>query len=394
MSAQTTETRNPLDCRIATLTHYLPPYMARVLYHISREVREMKILLSIDQEPNRDFGNTWDGLDVSVQNSWMIKRPWKHSTGFVDELYVHVPYDTGRQLKAFDPDIVFSYELGFRSLASSFYCRRHRKPLVLCVCVSEHSEQGRGRLRHWLRKRLLRSASAITFNGPSCRRYLKRFDVPDEKLFHFPYCTSDSFRYEGAVERASEIDHRFICIGQLSERKGVLPLLDGISDYCRSRPHAKVGLDLVGNGPLHDKIANQERPSNFDLRLLGHMQYDQMCNAMEQAGVLVFPTMADEWGLVVNEGMQAGLPILGSCYGQAATTLIEPGKNGWLYKPDQVNELHQRLDEILSLDHAALTAMRHTAQETVRDITPQSVASGAIEMFKAVLANRSQHPHH
>lgn len=375
-----------LDCHIVALTHYLPPYMARVLYFVTQKVPKFDILLSIDQEPNRAFGNTWDGLNVHIQKSWMFRRPWKHSAGFTDELFVHVPHDTIRQLRRRDPDIVFSYELGFRSLASSIYCSLYRKPLVLCVCVSEHSEQGRGRLRHWLRRYLLRRATAVTFNGPSCKKYLQeQYSTPESKLFHFPYCTSDQFRYEGPLERSEEADHRFLCIGQLSERKGVLPMLEALSEYCETRPDKHLEIDLVGKGPLEETIGSLQTPSNLKIRMLGHMDYQSMSAAMSECGVLIFPTMADEWGLVVNEGMAAGLPVLGSVYGQASTTLIEPGKNGWLYRPDSFEDFATKLDTILATPHSQLSAMRSAAQATVADITPQRVSEKALHMFRSVL---------
>lgn len=359
--------------------------MARALYFVTQQVRDFDILLSIDQEPNRAFGNTWDGLQVDVQKSLMFRRPWKHSAGFTDELFVHIPYDTIRQLRRRNPDIVFSYELGFRSLASSVYCSLYRKPLVLCVCVSEHSEQGRGILRHGLRKFLLRRATAVTFNGPSCKNYLQeRYSTPEAKLFHFPYCTSDLFRYEGPLERDPQVDHRFLCIGQLSQRKGVLPMIESLCKYCASRPEQRLEIDLIGDGPLHETIRRLQKPTNLTVRLLGHLNYEDMSRAMSQCGVLIFPTMADEWGLVVNEAMAAGLPVLGSVYGQASTTLIQPSKNGWLYRPDNTEDLEKKLDMILATSHSQFNAMRSTAQATVAEITPQSVSRKAVEMFRWV----------
>lgn len=372
----------PVDCKVVVLTHYLPPYIARVLYHASSQVRDLEILLSIAQEPNRQFGDTWEGLNVSVQKSWMFRRPWKHSTGFTDELFVHVPYDTLSQLRKAKPDIVFSFELGFRSLASAVYCKVFRKKLALCVCVSEHTEQGRGRLRHWLRKALLKSAAAVTYNGPSCKKYLQDYGVEETKLFHFPYSCSDLFQYTLPVIRSPESDHRLICIGQLTQRKGVLPMLDSIADYCRKHPDRNVELDLVGKGNLEDTIRSKQLPSNFQLQLLGHMDYQQMCTAMSNCGVLLFPTMADEWGLVVNEGMQAGMPIIGSAYAQASTTLIKDGVNGWIYRPDHSNELHEKLDAMFSTSRTEMNRMREAAQQSVAHITSSNVAQKAVSMFR------------
>lgn len=373
-----------IDSRVVVLTHYLPPYMARVLFHVGQQVRELQILLSIDQEPNRQFGNTWEGLNVRIQKSWMLRRPWKHGKGFTDELYIHIPYDTFSQLRRAKPNIVFSYELGFRSLLSALYCKLHRKRLAICVCASEHTEKGRGYVRPLVRRILLKSADAITYNGPSCRSYLKRFGVPDKKLFHFPYATSDLFQYTAPVKRPPTADHRLICIGQLTERKGVLPMIDTLSSYCRARPERQVEIDLVGEGKLHSTLEAMELPANLQLRLLGHMSYEEMAKAISQAGVLIFPTLADEWGLVVNEAMQSGLPVLGSVYAQASTTLISENENGWLYRPEVPEQLHEKLDRLFATPPERMTEMRHCAQRTVSHITSDSAAAQALKMLQSL----------
>ncbi len=372
----------PIDCRVVVLTHYLPPYIARVHYHAAPRVRDLKILLSIDQEPNRQFGNTWDGLDVRVQKSVMLRRPWKHRAGFQDELYVHFPYDTIGQLRRANPDIVLSYELGFRSLASALYCRLYRKRLALCVCVSEHTERGRGPARHLLRRCLLRAADAVTFNGPSCRRYLERFGVPASKLFHLPYSVSDLVRYRGRVERGADANHRLVYIGQLNERKGVLPMVEAISGYCRSRPDRTIELDLIGSGHLEQALRELDLPSNLRLSLQGYIANDQLGDVLGRYGVLIFPTLADEWGLVVNEALQAGMPVLGSEYAQACTTLIQEGENGWLYRPDAPRQLHQKLDAMLATPHSRMLQMRQAAQKSVASITPENVADQLAEMYR------------
>lgn len=375
----------PLDASVTVLTHYLPPYMSSVLRRIAERVRNLQVLLSIEQEPNRQFDSTWRSLQVEVQKSFMLRRPWRHTAGFQDRLFVHFPYDTLWQLRRRNPDIVFSYELGFRSLQSALYCKTHGKRLALCVCVSEHTERGRGRLRYLLRKLLLRWADTVTYNGPSCQRYLQRMGVPDSKLYPFPYACSEQFQYTGPVERSAEANHRLLYVGQMSERKGVVPLLQGLVSYCTTRPNQRVELTFAGAGELESALQGTPVPGNLRLTFLGHVDYEALSRAMERVGILIFPTLADEWGLVVNEAMQAGLPVIGSEYAQASTTLIQHGVNGWRYRPEHPEELHRCLDQAFRTDARQLLRMRQAAVATVGDITPERVAQQAIAMFRHLL---------
>ena len=378
-----------LDASVVALTHYLPPYMKAVLAEVAQQTRDFSVLLSTQLEPNRQFDTDWSGLRVTVQKNLMLRRPWKHGAGFKDELYVHVPYDTYSQLRRAKPDILFSYELGARTMFSAVYRRLHpRSRLACCVCVSEHTEQGRGAARHLLRRWLVRQADAITFNGPSCRSYLKRFLIPDEKLFPFPYAQVTANQFNGPLERSSASSHRLVCVGQLIERKGVVPMLASMNRYCAARPAQQVDLTFIGTGPLEAELKSTGVPSNLRLQFVGHIPSQHLSAELAKFGILIFPALADEWGLVVNEAMQAGLPVLGSPYAQACLTLIRDGENGWLYDPHMERSLFAKLDSVFALSAESLNKKRYAAQESVREITTGSAADKALNVFRRLLGDR------
>ena len=65
-----------------------------------------------------------------------------------------------------------------------------------------------------------------------------------------------------------------------------------------------------------------------------------MAEVYAKASLFAFPTLADEWGVVVNEAMAAGLPVLGSIYSQAVEELVEDGVSGWVFR--QMNRRSRR----------------------------------------------------
>jgi glycosyltransferase involved in cell wall biosynthesis len=375
---------NVSEQRLAVLTHYLPPYTSRVLQHITEAFPRTHVLLSIPVEPNRRYALDWGNLNVEVQKSVMLRRPWKHRAGFKDELYVHLPYDTYAKLRRLKPDLVFSYELGFRSLASAMYRRLHsRSRLALCVCVSEHTEAGRGSSRWLLRKTLVNMADAITYNGPSCLRYLRQLSIPEHKLFSYPYAPDDRTE-PPSRSHALEPNRRLLVVGQLSERKGVLKVVESLSSYCSRYPDQSWDLTFIGSGPLEQTLKHWNSPANLQLTLLDHMAPEELASNWHRYGVLLFPTLADEWGLVVNEAMRAGLPVLGSRYAQACEALIVEGSNGWLYSPDKPDELHSKLQRLAALTADELHVMRHSARASVAHITSRAVANLACQMLHSL----------
>ncbi|MFG0265407.1 MAG: glycosyltransferase family 4 protein [Rhodopirellula sp. JB055] len=391
-----------LDTKAVFLTHYIPLYQVRVLQEITKRIRDFQILLSTPIEPNRNFELDWSGLNVEVQKTITLRRRWRHAqAGFDDPLFVHVPYDTLKQLKRIQPDVVISHELGARSLAAARYCRRSGARLVLATFMSEHTEQGRGRLRTWARRRLIRSADAITYNGPSCREVLLGLGAKDEQLFHLPYAADDR-NHSSSAERPSESQtrRRLLCIGQLSQRKGVLPLIRQASDFCTANQES-LEITFVGDGPCRaelDTLAagghtndNAAIDPGLTIHVLGNRPAAELPELMRDHGAIIAPTLADEWLLVTNEGMHAGLPIIGSIYAQSVTTLVRNGRNGWQYDPlatgasDSTLDLSGALDRYLSSDDATIAAMRINAQKDIQDYTPERSAMGAIRAIESAL---------
>ena len=382
-----------IDARVVFLTHYIPLYQVRVLQAIASRVRDFQVLLSTPIEPNRDFQPDWSGLNVTVQNSWTFRRRWRHRAGgFDDQLYVHFPYDTMTRLRELKPDVVMSLELGARSAGAAMYTSRHPETkLVLCTYMSQRTEQGRGFWRRKLRKRLLKSADAITYNGPSCREYLNSFGVSDDALFHLPYAADDRTIYSGPVEREeTDCRQRLLVVGQLNERKGVCRLLDQLADFCRRRPDRRMEVVFAGDGPLRSHLETyadndgMDAP-NLSVRVLGNVPADELAAWMLRCGAMIAPTLADEWMLVVNEALHAGVPVIGSIHAQAVTTLIKPGHNGWTYDPLQEGSLALSLDRYYSESDNSIARMREACRASVDERTPDWAASGALDAIRSAL---------
>ena len=173
-----------IDAHVVILNNYLRRHHVVAYKEIARRVRKLTVLLSVDMEPDRQWEAQWDGLDVIVQKSKMFTAKWRHSSGFSEDNFIHVPIDTRKQLKALKPDVILSYEMGMRTLLCSFY-RMFRRDcrLVMVGNMSERIERERGIFRRALRKAILRGVDFFSYNGPSCKRYLKKYNhLFDQKL--------------------------------------------------------------------------------------------------------------------------------------------------------------------------------------------------------------------
>src|SRR5262249_5799971 len=141
-------TKPPLDAHVVLLHNYIPPHALAVYIELARRGRKPPLLLSTPMEPNRTWAPDFCTLNVQVQRTIAIERPWKHPAGFRARLFVHIPWNTMGLLRRLHPDVVISGEMGFRSLLSACYTMFSRRtPLILHAAMSEHAEQGRGWVR-------------------------------------------------------------------------------------------------------------------------------------------------------------------------------------------------------------------------------------------------------
>ncbi|NJO04102.1 MAG: glycosyltransferase family 4 protein [Chloroflexaceae bacterium] len=320
-----------------------------------------------------------------MQRSLTFQPMWRHPQGFQEQLFIHLPYDTLPALARYQPDVIISGELGPRTLQAVLYRRlRPHTRIIAWVTLSEHTEQGRGRARSILRRVLLRQVDAVIVNGSSGVRYIARYGVPAERIFCVPNPVDVSPWLALPLERTAEQAHRLLYVGRLVQLKGLTTFLDRLNAWARLHPDRTVQCWLAGDGPLRADLERLPLAPNVQIRFLGNVPYTLLPQVYGQAGILAFPTLSDTWGLVVNEALAAGLPVLGSRYSQAVEELISAGETGWTFRTDHAGELDAALHTALTTTPAELDRMRAAARAYIRSVTPEAVAAGMMEAVRYV----------
>lgn len=361
--------------RLVFLMNVIAPYHKPVLDRLSGRYSHLRILLSTAMESNRPWRLAWEGLDVVVQKTITLNRRWRHPKGFSEPLYIHLPVDTVAQLRRFRADVVVSWEMGVRTMLAAAYVRlRPDTKLMVWAEFAESTEYGRGLMRQMIRKALHRVVDGFLVTGESGARYLSGLGVPGRKLHKIVYTTDVERFAQAAIARPPAMARRLLYVGQLIERKGLLPFLEALKIWALRHPDQTVELALAGDGPLRQRLEQFARPPNVSLTFLGNVSYEDLPRVYAQAGIFVFPTLADTWGVVVNEALASGLPVLGSMYGQAVSELVRDNCNGWIFHPDLPDEMHAAIDRCLSASDDELDRMRGAARETALRLTPDYVA--------------------
>lgn len=375
-----------IDVDVVLLINYLRRHHMVACQEIQKRVRKLTVLLSVPMEPDREWEADWGELDVVVQKNRMFTTKWKHSIGFSEQNYIHIPTDTTSQLKRLDPDVILSYEMGMRTLLCSAYRMfRSRCRLIMVGNMSEHVESERGLGRRLFRNIIKRGCDFFTYNGPSCRRYLKSLMISDEKLHHFPYCIDDATVYRGPRHAPHPTKRKMVYCGSLSPRKGIREFATAAHKWCANNPSQTIELSIAGTGELQQEISDLSS-ENFVVKFLGNCDLAGLRLAYQNADLCVFPSLADEWGLVPIEAMASGLPVLGSFYAQSVEAYVHEGETGWVFRPDEESMIEAAIDRAMKTHPEQLLQMGRAAEAAVSGISPASSADNICQLIKSIVS--------
>lgn len=376
------------DLRVALLTNCLSPHTLPLCQAISRRVKDFRAFISAESDDFHNFPRMEGGFPVTLQRSLNALRFFRREHGFWTANQLHIPYDTFHQLRKYRPDVILSSQFGIRTLLSTLYrLRRPRVRLFLWATLSTHTEQNRAWYRRALRHWVIRHIDGACVNGKGGEEYLRSlgFKGPISTL---PYTIDDALFCSSEYQPSGQILRLLYC-GRLDPCKGVRAFCERLDTWCSSHTHAKVHFEVVGSGPEGDVIRCLKTSPNLTVSVLPRMDQSSLACRYHAADIFVLPTLGDEWAVVVNEAMSAGLPVLGSIYSQAVTELIEEGCSGWIFDPLDERSTFSALDRALTSTSAKLCTMSKSAAERIASLSPEKVAARAIQTMQAVARKES-----
>ena len=229
-------------------------------------------------------------------------------------------------------------------------------------------------------KRQCFSAAAGWFStGKASDRYLLHYGAKSEGIVRYPFSSVRRSEIASASELTPEAKQArrerlsiseksvLITVGQFIPRKGFDLLLRAAKELPR-----ELGIYIVGGTPTGEYLDLVRDNDLRNVHFLDFMVKKELWQYYLAADLFVLPTREDIWGLVVNEAMACGLPVVTTENCVAGTELVEEGKNGFLVKTGDDGALRDGLLRALSSD---LSAMGLAALETAKHYTIEEMAA-------------------
>lgn len=224
-----------------------------------------------------------------------------------------------------------------------------------------------GRLfRQWKLKMLRRSHAPIWGVGEfALQQYKHEFGL-DRTYKNVPYFSDlDRFVEVSAARKRDSSRRVFLFSGALTARKGV----DLVARAFVRLAREVTGVDLliVGDGELRESLRRTLQPVHERVEFTGFTAWELLPAVYANADVLCVPSRYDGWGLVVPEGLAAGLPVIGSDRMGAALDLIKNGVNGWLTAAGDEEGVFDAMREAATLSNERLAEFAFAARATIEN---------------------------
>jgi glycosyltransferase involved in cell wall biosynthesis len=167
-------------------------------------------------------------------------------------------------------------------------------------------------------------------------------------------------------------------VGRLIERKGVHVLLDAFQELEQGE------LWIAGDGPIRSELEKAGR-GNQRVRFLGHVEEQALHQLYSEADVLVVPSWYEPWGLVVNEALAHGIPVIATDQVGAADDLIEPAANGFVVPAGSSSDLAEAMSRIATW---GLSDWHRSAERSSQKLKSWTVGRAADAIIDACLLAR------
>ena len=253
-------------------------------------------------------------------------------------------------------------------------------------CDSTEFDRQQSRLKDIAKQLFFKRCDGFFCYGRRSKDYLLRFGVDEFKIAYrcqaaalpHSYDPKDVLEaYQSAAVNSKGV-FRFLYVGRLSAEKGLNDLLEAFRQIREKR--SDVRLDLVGAGPLRDELIKRVAELNLtnSVSFLGSMGMDAIAELFMPSAALVLPSHSEPWGLVVNEALSYGCPVVVSNVCGCVPDLVIDGVTGYSFPVGNIDGLAKAmlLTAEMSADRVALAKR---CLEVIAGFTPQRAAAQILD---------------
>lgn len=255
-------------------------------------------------------------------------------------------------------------------------------------------DRQKSRIKETAKRFFFRHCDGFFCYGVRSKEYVESYGVDSSKIFYRCQAAALPHDYDAAQVRAHyrdlQVDEattpRFVYIGRLSAEKGLFDLVDAFAVLQKKLPNAV--LDIVGSGFIEREL--KEHVNKLDIagavQFLGTKSTEEIGQQLMRSSAMILPSTSEPWGLVVNEALSYGCPVVVSDVCGCVPELVLEGNTGFTYPCGDVPALTSAMISV-----AAMSRDRATVASRCLDVIAQytseraalEILSGCVHILSA-----------
>jgi 1,2-diacylglycerol 3-alpha-glucosyltransferase len=272
-------------------------------------------------------------------------------------------------------------------LAALLWSVWHRKAMVL-MSDSKADDAERQWWKELPKQAILKLYPAALVAGQPQARYLNQLGMATASIFFGYDVVGNATFHPSKIRTAPQpLDGPFfLAVNRFVPKKNLINLLTAYAHYCQQVGEQAWHLVLCGDGPLRPQLEQQIEACGLGDRvhLPGFLQQAGLMPYYAHAGAFIHASLQDQWGLVVNEAMAAGLPVLVSKHCGCYEDLVIEGVNGFGFAPEDTQELADLMTQ-LSSEQIDRKAMGQAALQHIQKFSPEYFAENLYQAAQYAL---------
>lgn len=263
------------------------------------------------------------------------------------------------------------------------WCGANSVPSIVMTESNQH-DFARSALREFVKRRIVGGASAAIAGGKLSREYLVKLGMSEDRIsVGYDAIANKEFERPSNVtaaevrEQLGKPREYLLASNRFIPKKNLSRLLDAYGSF-RQTTSTLWDLVLLGDGPLRPELEAQVTRLGLTdvVHFEGFRQYNELPSYYWGASAFIHASTTEQWGLVVNEAMAAGLPCIVSNKCGCVVDLVIDGVTGFTFEPLHAEELTSHMVRLATMTVGERIQMGAEGCRVISDWAPERFAEG------------------
>ena len=363
-----------MKVKILAFADFPSPYRVEVFKGLAKEY-DMLVVFDKMSDQNRNA-------------AWFCKNTGLNSISLLEEAGRMQFEKELKQIKKYDLVLAYDYHIN-NAIRLEIDCIKNKVPYIMNL---DGAFIRKNFIKNIIKRYLVTHAAGYFASGNHAAEYFKYFGSDENKIYYHPFTSlhadevlkeplseTEKTRYKKklGVDKSKMV----LTIGQFIHRKG----FDVLLEAWNKEMDESCSLVIVGGGEEENQYRQYIADHNLkNVQLVGFKQKEEIFEYYKAADLFVLPTREDIWGLVINEAMACGLPVISTNMCLGAVELIENGINGYIVPVNNSNELTEAMKKLLCVDSSVIGIVN---LQKITNYTYENVIKSHIQAINELVKN-------